>query len=273
MSKAGVFLKRYVPAPALTFVGGLLASTVVTALFGHIVRLTADLLAVLGIVFIVISVSTLMGLRQELRTLLQESKLSARVVRSGKGKDADAELYDAITDCLVSATNSIHAVSLFRPATLEITEARRKYYKRLDDLLREQDTVFSYHRIVQVESIYEEELRDDQTDAATFAHCERCLALHKDSTARIYLKQTKNNLGSLSFFVIDSKQVVFVIPSGTDRSRDSGGMPVASVVIFTDAEGSLVREMLSLYEDLAHDSNARRITKCVRLSQSNLQSA
>jgi hypothetical protein len=68
-------------------------------------------------------------------------------------------------------------------------------------------------------------------------------------------------LGSLSFFIIDNKQVAFVIPSANRSASDPRALPVGSVVIFSDGEGSLVREMLGLFQDLSSD--AKRITSCV----------
>src|SRR5580765_5351932 len=261
MNKFGMFLKRYAPAPAVTFVAGILVSVLVRAIFGSVVPLTVGVLSVLGIVFVVLASASQAGLREEIKTLLVESKLSAKVVRARKGDGGDTELYDAVTSCLLSATESIHAVSLFRPPTLKVTGARKKYYDALDKLLREKTDAFVYDRIIQVETLHENTLQDDQTDSLTFAHCQYALELDAKSPVKIYLRQTANILGSLSFFIIDAKQVVFVIPSATRGAGDPRALPVGSVVIFSDGEGSLVREMLGLFTDLASD--AKRVTSCV----------
>lgn len=270
MSKLGTFLKRYAPAPAVTFVAGLLSSIIVREIFGNVVGITVGVLSLLGIIFVVLSSASMVGLRDELKTLLVQSRLSAKVVRS-RGITGDTELYDAVTKCLLSATKSIHAVSLFRPPSLEVSDARKKYYDALDKFLSEKKEPFEYQRIIQVEKVNESGvLQDDQTDVLTYAHCRHCLEQPAASSANIYLWQSSNMLGSLSFFIVDRKQVAFVIPSKKTviaskppgSQRDPRALPVGSVVIFSDEEGSLVDEMLGLFTELASD--ARRVTGCAQ---------
>ena len=261
MTKIFRALKRVAPATAVTFCAGLLASIVVREIFGGLIHVTVGVLSLLGIAFVVLATASQVGVYEEIKTSLLDSKLGAKIVRATKATGGDEQLYAAVTECLLTAKDSIHAVSLFRPPTLKMTDARRKYYDALGKVLAEKEEVFVYDRIIQVETVRENALGSDQTDSLTFKHCQTALELNKNSPVKVYLRQTASVLGSLSFFIIDNKQVVFVIPSTSDTfGGETRGLVVGSVVIFTDAEGRFIKEMMGLFHDLSAD--AKRITSC-----------
>ena len=58
-------------------------------------------------------------------------------------------------------------------------------------------------------------------------------------------------LGALSFVIVDDKEVIFAIPmAGRLDTSEPKALQLGTGVVFTDPDGSLVKEMLNLFDDL-----------------------
>ena len=80
---------------------------------------------------------------------------------------------------------------------------------------------------------------------------------HNRSSVRIQLRQIPAILGSLSFVIIDDKEVIFAIPAVThDTWVDQRALKLGTGVKFTDPEGFLVRQLDDLFDTLRLEASA-----------------
>jgi hypothetical protein len=79
-----------------------------------------------------------------------------------------------------------------------------------------------------------------------------CFFKRKKGTAlTIHLRQISDILGSLSFVIIDDKEIIFAVPTVTrTETAQLKALQLGTGIVFTDCEGSLVKEMLNLFDDL-----------------------
>ena len=255
MKSLHTWLTSTFTASAVTFVAGLLTSIIVRAIFGQIIPLNVGIIALSTIVLVVTAIGVIVGIRQEIISSLIQSKLSARVYHSLKTPNGDIPLYEPVIQVISSAKESIRVVSLYRPPTLESMAGRRKYYEKIDEILEDKHRRgerFRYERIIQVKEVNPGRLVPDVVDEVTFQHCKHLLSLQSQKTAlTIHMRQIPDILGSLSFIIVDDMEIVFAVPSVTrTETAQLKAVQLGTGIIFADNEGSLVKEMLNLYDDL-----------------------
>ena len=260
MNRWIAWLRGVLPAQAVTFFSGLLTSLIVRALFGQVIPLDAGILMLLTTALVVIATAVLVSLRQELTTGLLQTRLSAKVHHAEKTENGDAPLYDPIIPILASAKESIRVIGLYRPPSLAPTEPRGRYYAAIDNLLeskRRSGQRFRYERILQVKKVRPGKLSFDQVDPVTFDHCSHVVALREEKTAlSLHLRQIPDILGSMSCVIVDDKEIIFAVPTVVrSATAELKAANMGTALVFTDNDGSLVKEMLNLFDDLRLDSS------------------
>lgn len=254
--------RRTIPGPVLIFFASVVAGGVVSALVSQFISFTHAVTTLLTAFLVVFTVAVVTAVHHEISTHLAQSKLSAEVHYSLRTPDGDVPLYDPVSSRITSAKESIRVVGLYRSPDLLITPGRTKYYEAIHDLLEtkhKQGRTFRYQRIIQVKEVTPGKLGADQTDHLTFEHCKHLLQLQEQKTALfINLWQIPDIVGSVSFIIIDDKEVVLAIP-GIDRveTRELRASHLGTAMIFTDNDGALVKEMLNLFDALR--DNADRV--------------
>jgi hypothetical protein len=249
------WMKNTFTAQVVTFASGLLASVVIRAIFGEIVPLTEGVIDLLIIFLIVLATAVLVGLRHDVISSLIQSKLSAKVYHSTKTLNGDVPLYDPIIQVISSAKESIRVIGLYRPLSLETTPGRIRYYEKINELLEtkhRRGERFRYERILQVKDVKPGTLNAQQVDGITYRHCTHLLGLQNQRTAlTIHLRQIPDILGSLSFVIVDEKEIVFAVPAVTRTEMSQlKALQLGTGIVFSDNEGSLVKEMLNLFDDI-----------------------
>lgn len=228
------------------------------------------MIAIFTIGFVVLAIAFLVGIRQDINARLMQSRLSTKVYHAQETPKGDVPLYDPVIDIIRSAKKSVRVVGLYRPMSLTGKVGRRTYYRALIDMLeakRKRGEKFLYERILQVMEVVPGELRRAQVDPVTFEHCEHLVALKKEKTSlTIHLRQIPDILGAMSFLIIDDREIVFAIPSVAsvaNRTGDPRALQLGTGVVFTDPDGILAGEMLSLFRELQLSANADEINTTV----------
>ena len=261
-------LRNALTGPFVTFVGGVLVSILVRALFGQVIPLSQGIAAIFTVAFVVLAIAALVGIRLDIRDQLLHSRLLTKVYHASRTPRGDTSLYDPVIDIIRSAEESLRAISLYRPPSLPESPGRQKYYQALNDKLEakhKRGEPFVYERILQVAEVMPGELHRDQVDPLTFEHCERSIALKRQKTSlTIHLRQVPDVLGALSFLIVDDKEIVFGIPSVAGRDLDDPrALSLGTGVVFTDLDGQLAKEMLALFRELQLGADADEIVNTV----------
>jgi hypothetical protein len=249
------WLNRVFTAQVVTFAAGVITSILVRAIFGNFITLSEGLIAILTVVLAVFAISVIVSLRQDIITKLAQSRLSTHVYHALKTPNGDVPLYDPVIQSISLANESIRVISLFRPPDMEVSLGRQRYYQKIEDILeekRQKGVRFRYERIVQVKEVRHGKLYPSQTDRITYQHCKHLLELQKKQTSlTIHLRQIPDILGSLSFIIVDDYEIVFAIPTITQNNYDElKATQLGTGITFTDPDGTMVKEMLNLFDDL-----------------------
>ncbi len=248
-------------AQFVTFIAGVLISEFFSAVFGAAIPWNEGLVAIASICFVVLAIAVLAGIRQDVNARLVQSRLSVNVHYALRTPQGDAALYDPVIDIIAKAKESVRVIGLYRPPSLEITSGRKKYYDALASLLeakRRRNERFRYERVIQVDKIDPGKLSSNQVDALTFEHCKQLVKLQKQrTTLTVHLWQLPDILGSLSFVIVDDRIVIFAIPAANPSdAKDPRALHIGTVVVFTDPEHSLAKEMFNLYDELRLNADA-----------------
>jgi hypothetical protein len=255
MHRVTSVLKKALTAQVVSFLAGLLASVAVRALFGSLIPLNLGALLILFLVFVVFATTVIVNIRQDLLARLTQSGLEPRVFYAKKSADGDRLLYDPVIDMINSAHSSLRVVSLYRSPAMQSSPGRIRYYYAIDKVLDQHHragTHFKYERILQVQDITPGKLDSTKVDQLTLQHCRHISDLHTQGTSlSLHLRQIPSVLSSLSFLIIDNKHIVFGIPTPI-RCEDGKlkATQLGTALAFTDYEGSLVREISQLFDDL-----------------------
>lgn len=255
MNKFIKSLRMFFKAELVTFLAGILVSAFAELLFGKVIPWNVSLVAIVTIAFAALTTFVLVGIRRDIQASLVQSRLSVNVYHALRTLRGDFSLYDPVIDMIETAKDSIRVVGLYRPQSLAITPGRKKYYQVLGDLLetkRRSNERFLYERIIQVGQVKPGTLSSDQVDELTFKHCDQLVHLqHQRTGLSVHLRQLPDVLGALSFVVIDDRTVVFAIPAANPgEAKDPKALHLGTVIVFTDPEGLLTKEMLSLFNEL-----------------------
>lgn len=239
----------------VSFVAGLLAATVIGAILDQVIRIDLGLTLIVFVLFVVFATATLVRMRNDVTDRLRQFALNVHTYYASRSNAGDKTLYDPIIPKITSAKESLFVVGLHRPQTMQSSQARVKYYKAIEDLLekhQKQGSRFKYERIIQVKSVGHRSLDSSQLDIVTLKHCKHILGLQgRRSLLSLQMRQMPDVLGSMSFVIIDEKELLLAIPTvNRDNSSNLKASDLGAVVSFTDNEGSLVREMLQLFDEL-----------------------
>jgi hypothetical protein len=194
----------------------------------------------------------------EFKEILRRQKISVDVKYTSV-IDKDKKLYESLNDSIVDAKRSIKVIGLFRPRSLSSKEGRKNYYDVLEEIIEmkiKQNHPFVYERIVQVEQITSEVIRDDQIDSITFEHCEKIFGLKKEKSAvSIYIKQIPNILGALSFLIVDDEKFFISIPDTVRNEHEALKLEGLQLILgFEDAKRVLIEPMNSFFTRIFNEA-------------------
>lgn len=260
MNRISTWLSSTFTQTAVKFVGSVVIGFVLKAMLDNVISVLVGAVEVIIVFFIVFSVAVVASLRKEISSGLLQSRLSTRIYYATNVPGGDLALYDAIIESISSANESIRVVSLFRSPTLKSSPAREKYYRELNKILEtkhRRGERFRYERILQVKEVLPGKIGPDQTDLVTYEHCKLVTELQKSQTAlTIRLRQVPDILSTISFVIVDDREVMLAIPSVT-RTEDEQleASRLGTIVFFTDPDGSLTREMRHLFDNLLLDAD------------------
>lgn len=256
MKQSMTWLQNIFTLRVLSFFIGLITAILAQALLDRIIPVTLGLVLVLTTVFVLLSIGTLIKLRD---TVLPQFKLTALPYRAGKHL-GEKSLYDALIERINLAQSSLLYLSSYRPGTMKSSQDRIRYYDAINKLLdryHRQGRDFKYERILQIKGINPGKVDSKQVDKITFAHCQHILHLKdKGTPLDVNLGQIDDVLSSLSFVIIDEKELFFVMPSlKRDEQYKLQALELGTGVVLTDNDGSFVQEMIRLFNNLRMNAN------------------
>ncbi len=261
MKRLTTLFQKLFTLPVLTFISGIIISVLVQSIFGgRLIPITLDFVFVLIGVLVFLSIGTLINIREDIHVKLKELRFTARSYNTMK-RLGEKSLYDALIERINSAQSSLLTVSSYRPASMKSSPERTKYYEAINKLIdrhHRQGTQFTYERILQVKNINHGTIDNVQVDHTTLKHCGHILHMDSEKTSvSIQLRQVEDVLGSLSFMIIDRREIFLVIPAlKRDDQRKLHALELGSGVVLIDNEGSFVADILKLYDNLRLSSDA-----------------
>jgi len=251
------WLQNILTSKAVTFVAGVISSIVLQTVFGHLIPISQGLLTVLVIVFIIIAITAMSIVRQDIANLISQLGISAEIFFNRPNEKDDTKIYKALTDAITSSQESLFVVTIQKPSELENTPSRKKYYNEIQSLLeikRKSNEDFRYERIIPVKDYNSEgNLSNEQTDSLSLEHCEYLLNLQKSKTKMtVRLRQMREGVCPVSFAIVDNKKIIFLIPS--IRLDGKGSIEpykhLGIIIIVNDVSGRIAKEMLNLFDTL-----------------------
>lgn len=216
----------------------------------------------------IFAVGSIVLLRTDMLNLMKKSGFSLDTFHAGKTSERTEEFYETLYRYMSLASHSIRAVGLYKPSTLEPTRPRKQYFEKLYKFLENksrQNPDFIYERIVQVDTVKSGVLESDQIDRLTFKHCKHLLDIQKRNTEmRASVKQISSVLSPMSFFIIDERITIFLIPTVTPEGGVLTTLKLGTGLVIASQEGTFAREMLNLFETLK--ANSTEVNSCIEVT-------
>lgn len=260
MDKLQKLLRNRFTVGFLTLFGGWFVSYIIETIIGNVIPLSMGIIFVVFVIFIIFVLILFVDLRKDISERDTRTRLNSRVYYADKTPGGDKILYDPVIDIIKQAEKSIRVIGLYRPSTLPVTPGRKKYYQALHDFLetkQKRAQPFLYDRIIQVSNVRPGQISSDQVDPLTFSHIRDLLSLQKNkSSVTIRLRQIPDILGSLSFVIVDDRDIIFALPDVAHSDTvERRGFHLGSGVVFTDNDGALVKELIHIFEELCYPAD------------------
>lgn len=222
------------------------------------------------IIFVALSVTTLLYLRADISREVERSYLNVKFHYKVDDNAGDDEIYDPIIRRIREARKSVRILGSFRQPGAKPSPARDRYFKAIEEiLLKKSDarTKFVYERFVQVADTPRNPdpsrsvgqlttLHSSQVDSMTYDHCEHVMQLMKrPGRVQYFLKQIGPVMPMVTIILVDDNYLVICLPwIEREKGKELETEQLGKGLFFHDREGAFCAEMDAMLNVISYHS-------------------
>jgi hypothetical protein len=147
------WLVRNLSQTIVSLGAGVVGTIVVKAWLSGAVLWGETLFYLLLIMLLLLTMKTLLTIRDDIAREVDRSRITVSFHYKIAKQEGDSEIYEPMIRRIAAAKRSVRIMGSYRLPTVEESEGRKRYYKKIDEVLKnkiDKNEDFLYERIIQI---------------------------------------------------------------------------------------------------------------------------